>query len=155
MSQIAPIVPVLPTQPICKCFAVYNLRFASLHGMEEVIGSIPIRSTKQPNNLDDMSTPRQSVGVIVCVIPPISLLLERATIAVRFASTRTCEYVSGIRWLACPAIAGMVESAAPLSASYASCLLSRRNVPSYTRPSRIAHVTYRIAQQGRLIDGRL
>jgi hypothetical protein len=45
LSQIAPIVPVLPTLPTRKCCAVYNLRFASFHGMEEVIGSIPIRST--------------------------------------------------------------------------------------------------------------
>jgi hypothetical protein len=47
LSQIAPIVPILPTQPTRKCCAVYNLRY----GMEEVIGSIPIRSTKI-NNLD-------------------------------------------------------------------------------------------------------
>jgi hypothetical protein len=45
LSQIPPIVPVLPTQPIRKRFAVYDLRFYSFHGMEEVIGSIPIRST--------------------------------------------------------------------------------------------------------------
>src|SRR4030088_1100175 len=40
LSQIAPIGPVLPTQPSRKCCAVYNLRFNSFHGMEEVIGSI-------------------------------------------------------------------------------------------------------------------
>jgi hypothetical protein len=45
LSQIAPIVPVLPTHPTPKCCTVYNLRFYSFHGMEEVIGSIPIRST--------------------------------------------------------------------------------------------------------------
>jgi hypothetical protein len=45
--QIAPIVPVLPTMPIRKCCAVYNLRFDAFHGMEEVIGSIPIRSTNK------------------------------------------------------------------------------------------------------------
>jgi hypothetical protein len=45
LSQIAPIVPVLPTQPTLKCCAVYNLRLELFHGMEEVIGSIPIRST--------------------------------------------------------------------------------------------------------------
>jgi hypothetical protein len=42
LSQIASIVPVLPTQPVSKYCAVYNL---AQDGMEEVIGSIPIRST--------------------------------------------------------------------------------------------------------------
>jgi hypothetical protein len=31
--------------PVHKYCAVYNLRFEPLHGMEEVVGSIPIRST--------------------------------------------------------------------------------------------------------------
>ena len=44
-QQIVPIVPVLPTQPTRKCCSVYDLRIDLLHGMEEVIGSIPIRST--------------------------------------------------------------------------------------------------------------
>lgn len=48
LSQIPPIGPVLPTLPIHKSFAVYILAWDSFHGMEEVIGSIPIRSTKQP-----------------------------------------------------------------------------------------------------------
>jgi len=47
-QQISPIVPVLPTVPTHKSCAVYNLAFEAFHGMEEVIGSIPIRSTKQP-----------------------------------------------------------------------------------------------------------
>jgi hypothetical protein len=51
LSQIPPIVPVLPTHPTHKCCAVYNLRFDSFHGTEEVIGSIPIRSTSYFNNL--------------------------------------------------------------------------------------------------------
>ncbi len=55
LSQIPPIVPVLPTLPTRKCCAVYNLRFDSFHGMEEVIGSIPIRSTNYFNNLDDLA----------------------------------------------------------------------------------------------------
>jgi hypothetical protein len=46
LSQIPPILPVLPTVPTRKCCAVYNLGKESFHGMEEVIGSIPIRSTK-------------------------------------------------------------------------------------------------------------
>jgi hypothetical protein len=44
--QIAPIMPVLPVVPTRKCCAVWYLRFELFHGMEEVIGSIPIRSTK-------------------------------------------------------------------------------------------------------------
>jgi hypothetical protein len=45
-QQIAPIVPFLPTTPTRKHHAVYNLQIHAHHGMEEVIGSIPIRSTK-------------------------------------------------------------------------------------------------------------
>src|ERR1700677_4217696 len=63
-QQISPIVPVLPTVPAHKSCAVYNLAFEAFHGMEEVIGSIPIRSTKQPlqnqayaNNSPDGTTP--------------------------------------------------------------------------------------------------
>jgi hypothetical protein len=47
LSQIPPIGPVLPTLPVYKSFAVYNLARDSFHGMEEVIGSIPIRSTNK------------------------------------------------------------------------------------------------------------
>ena len=47
LSQIPPIGPVLPTLPIHKPFTVYILRRDSFHGMEEVIGSIPIRSTNK------------------------------------------------------------------------------------------------------------
>jgi len=42
--------PVLPTVPAHKSCAVYNLAFEAFHGMEEVIGSIPIRSTNKSNN---------------------------------------------------------------------------------------------------------
>ena len=45
-GQIAPMVSVLPVVPAHKSCAVYNLAFEAFHGMEEVIGSIPIRSTK-------------------------------------------------------------------------------------------------------------
>src|ERR1700745_2509769 len=41
--QIAPIVPILPTQFTRKCCAVYNLRFELFHSMEEVIGSATAR----------------------------------------------------------------------------------------------------------------
>ncbi|HET9101428.1 MAG TPA: hypothetical protein VFN62_13625 [Acidobacteriaceae bacterium] len=43
--QIAPIMPVLPVVPTRKCCAVYYLRLDLFHGMEEVVGSIPTRST--------------------------------------------------------------------------------------------------------------
>ena len=49
--QTAPILPVLPTQPVYNQLSVNNLRFLQFHGMEEVIGSIPIRSTNYFNNL--------------------------------------------------------------------------------------------------------
>jgi hypothetical protein len=51
-QQISPIVPVLPTVPTHKSCAVYNLAFEAFHGMEEIIGSIPIRSTNQFNHLE-------------------------------------------------------------------------------------------------------
>ena len=44
--QIAPIGPFLPVVPVPKYCAVYILRFELFHGMEEVIGSIQVRSTK-------------------------------------------------------------------------------------------------------------
>jgi hypothetical protein len=40
--------PVLPTH---KCCSVNNLGWHPQHGMEEVIGSIPIRSTNYSNTL--------------------------------------------------------------------------------------------------------
>jgi hypothetical protein len=48
--QIPPIVPFLPIQPTGKGCAVNSLRFERFHGMEEVVGSIPTRSTNQPLN---------------------------------------------------------------------------------------------------------
>jgi len=53
--QITPIGPLLPVLPSCKCCAVYYLWFDSFHGMEEVVGSIPTRSTK---SLQELSGPR-------------------------------------------------------------------------------------------------
>jgi hypothetical protein len=44
--QRAPIMPVFPTHSSSNHLSVNNLRFRDFHGMEEVIGSIPIRSTK-------------------------------------------------------------------------------------------------------------
>jgi hypothetical protein len=58
LSQIAPIVPVLPTLSVRKYRAVYNLAKDSFHGMEEVIGSIPIRSTNYFQTFSATSLPR-------------------------------------------------------------------------------------------------
>ena len=44
-------VSVLPVVPVRKYCAVNYLAHDSYHGMEEVIGSIPIRSTNYLNNL--------------------------------------------------------------------------------------------------------
>jgi hypothetical protein len=49
--QTAPILPVFPTHPVYNHLSVNNLGFRQFHGMEEVIGSIPIRSTNNFNNL--------------------------------------------------------------------------------------------------------
>ena len=49
--QNAPIWPVFPANPIFKCIAVNNLCIVKFHGMEEVVGSIPTRSTNHLNNL--------------------------------------------------------------------------------------------------------
>jgi hypothetical protein len=51
-QQIVPIVPFLPVMPVSNYCTVYNLRSNAHHGMEEVVGSIPTRSTNQINNLD-------------------------------------------------------------------------------------------------------
>jgi hypothetical protein len=45
-------VAILPIVPVRKYCAVYYLALDSYHGMEEVIGSIPIRSTKQFKHLE-------------------------------------------------------------------------------------------------------
>ena len=46
---------VLPVVPVRKYCAVYYLALDSYHGMEEVIGSIPIRSTNKSKNFDDLA----------------------------------------------------------------------------------------------------
>jgi hypothetical protein len=45
LSQIPPSGPFLPVVPVYNHCSVNNLRFRSQHGMEEVVGSIPTRST--------------------------------------------------------------------------------------------------------------
>jgi hypothetical protein len=45
-QQMLPIIPVFPVLPTHKYLSVNNLAFDPYHGMEEVIGSIPRKSTK-------------------------------------------------------------------------------------------------------------
>jgi len=56
-------VSVLPVVPVRKYCAVYYLAHDSYHGMEEVIGSIPIRSTNKPNNLADSQKKRDTLSI--------------------------------------------------------------------------------------------
>ena len=48
---------------------VVDNALCKLNGMEEVVGSIPTRSTNHLNNLDRPNVQRQSVCVMVCIIP--------------------------------------------------------------------------------------
>src|SRR5882757_2339461 len=73
-ARIEPVVP--PTIQNSGPVAQLGARF---HGMEEVVGSIPTRSTKFPNNLD--GTNPYSYGV--CVITRRSGAPARVSIAVR------------------------------------------------------------------------
>ena len=50
-GQIAPMVSVLPVVPVRKYCAVYYLAHDSYHGMEEVVGSIPTRSSNYIKHL--------------------------------------------------------------------------------------------------------
>jgi hypothetical protein len=50
-QQMLPTRPVLPVLPTAKYYFINNLVFDPQHGMEEVIGSIPIRSTKSFKHL--------------------------------------------------------------------------------------------------------
>ena len=51
-QQILPSMPVLPVLPTHNRCIVNKLAFDPHHGMEEVIGSIPIRSTNYFNHLE-------------------------------------------------------------------------------------------------------
>ena len=55
-------VAILPVVPVRKYCAVYYLAPDSYHGMEEVIGSIPIRSTNITLFYKDLST--SSIGYL-------------------------------------------------------------------------------------------
>jgi hypothetical protein len=50
--------------PVHKYCAVYNLRFESFHGMEEVIGSIPIRSTKYTRQNSELRRQKRVDGTV-------------------------------------------------------------------------------------------
>src|SRR5580704_8803630 len=45
---------------------------ARFHGMEEVVGSIPTRSTKSLNNLNGATALSEAVCVVTCVVTPCS-----------------------------------------------------------------------------------
>jgi hypothetical protein len=51
-QQMLPSMPVLPVYPTRNHCIVNNLASDPYHGMEEVIGSIPIRSTNYFNHLE-------------------------------------------------------------------------------------------------------
>ncbi len=53
-------VAILPVVPVRKYCAVYYLALDCFHGMEEVTGSIPVRSTKQPLRTDHFQTQTSS-----------------------------------------------------------------------------------------------
>ena len=55
-QQMLPSMPVLPVLPTHNHCIVSSLAFDPYHGMEEVIGSIPIRSTKQPIRMNHFHT---------------------------------------------------------------------------------------------------
>ncbi len=67
---------------LCGPVAQLGARF---HGMEEVIGSIPIRSTNQFNNLDRPKVPRPAACAIVFVITHRSGAGEKTALADHFA----------------------------------------------------------------------
>jgi hypothetical protein len=64
---------------------------ARFHGMEEVIGSIPIRSTNYFNNLETPNRRKQNACVVVCVITRHTAAVVEVFIAVTLASMQTCE----------------------------------------------------------------
>jgi hypothetical protein len=59
--------------------------------MEEVIGSIPIRSTNYFNNLETPNRRKQNACVVVCVITRHTAAVVEVFIAVTLASMQTCE----------------------------------------------------------------
>ena len=62
-QQMLPSMPVLPVLPTHNRCIVNYLAFDPYHGMEEVIGSIPIRSTNKPNNLADSQKKRDTLSI--------------------------------------------------------------------------------------------
>ena len=87
--------------------------------MEEVVGSIPTRSTNSLTNLGKAGALSDGVCVMVCVITRGSGAHGKGFISVRFAwlpYARDCSVPA--RRLTCPAIAMMVESEVPFSASW-------------------------------------
>ena len=79
--------PFLPVMPVRKCCAVYNLRFHALHGMEEVIGSIPVRSTKKHLKIKDIGC-HTPVGYDLVLVSILGLTARAAFPAWRADETR-------------------------------------------------------------------
>src|SRR5271163_3570805 len=71
----AKMIPVLHSIPIRRGFGFFVFNRgpvaqlgARFHGMEEVVGSIPTRSTNSLNNLEGETAFRNGVCVVVCVV---------------------------------------------------------------------------------------
>jgi hypothetical protein len=69
---------------------------ARFHGMEEVAGSIPARSTNILNDLDRANTGDRGVCVLVCVMTRFLILIGKASVSVCFASIPTWVYRSNV-----------------------------------------------------------
>ena len=67
--------------------------------MEEVVGSIPTRSTNSLNDLDRAGAFSVAICVAVCVVTLVLALTARVSIALRSASVRTWLYRSNMRRL--------------------------------------------------------
>jgi hypothetical protein len=72
-QQMLPTMPVLPVLPTRKYCSVNNLAFDPHHGMEEVIGSIPIRSTNH------------------FTINQVAVSIPKRSLDLRIGTTRLCE----------------------------------------------------------------
>jgi hypothetical protein len=68
LSQIWPRGPFLPVVSVFNYCTVNNLRLCEFHGMEEVVGSNPTRSTKFLNHLEALSRLAAGLAPLVSVL---------------------------------------------------------------------------------------